>query len=67
MSSRASVVQRILGHCFMLLFGFDLFRQEGWRLENENPSDADSPLIFKGVVFNEMKGVFVSNHFLIIT
>ncbi|XP_056913748.1 presequence protease, mitochondrial isoform X2 [Takifugu flavidus] len=37
------------------------FRQEGWRLENENPSDADTPLIFKGVVFNEMKGAFSDN------
>ncbi|CAF97768.1 unnamed protein product [Tetraodon nigroviridis] len=37
------------------------FRQEGWRLENENPSDPNSPLVFKGVVFNEMKGAFVNN------
>ena len=34
------------------------FRQEGWRLEHEDPGDADTPVIFKGVVFNEMKGVF---------
>lgn len=45
---------------FGFIWGFGLFRQEGWRLENENPSDADTPLIFKGVVFNEMKGAFVS-------
>lgn len=32
------------------------FSQEGWRLENEDPNDASSPLNFKGVVFNEMKG-----------
>ncbi|XP_068604757.1 presequence protease, mitochondrial [Brachionichthys hirsutus] len=37
------------------------FRQEGWRLENENPSDPDTPLVFKGVVFNEMKGAFADN------
>ncbi|KAG7524059.1 presequence protease, mitochondrial [Solea senegalensis] len=37
------------------------FRQEGWRLENEDPTDANSPLVFKGVVFNEMKGVFSDN------
>uniref|UniRef100_A0A674BUB5 Pitrilysin metalloproteinase 1 n=1 Tax=Salmo trutta TaxID=8032 RepID=A0A674BUB5_SALTR len=37
------------------------FRQEGWRLENENPSDPTSPLVFKGVVFNEMKGAFSDN------
>lgn len=37
-----------------------LCRQEGWRLEHENPRDPQTPLIFKGVVFNEMKGAFVS-------
>jgi presequence protease len=31
--------------------------QEGWHLEAENKDD---PLIFKGVVFNEMKGVYSS-------
>ncbi|KAK2188953.1 hypothetical protein NP493_119g07062 [Ridgeia piscesae] len=34
------------------------FRQEGWRLEHENLQDANSPIQFKGIVFNEMKGVF---------
>ncbi|XP_064646562.1 presequence protease, mitochondrial-like isoform X1 [Lineus longissimus] len=34
------------------------FRQEGWRLEHEDNTDSTSPIIFKGVVFNEMKGVF---------
>ena len=34
------------------------FRQEGWRLEQEDLSDPNSKLIIKGVVFNEMKGVF---------
>ncbi|KAF7651655.1 hypothetical protein LDENG_00107570 [Lucifuga dentata] len=37
------------------------FWQEGWRLENENATDPNSPLVFKGVVFNEMKGVFSDN------
>ncbi|KAI9011355.1 peptidase M16C associated-domain-containing protein [Gaertneriomyces semiglobifer] len=32
------------------------FKQEGWRLEHEIPNDASSPLVFKGVVYNEMKG-----------
>eukprot|EP00794_Sanderia_malayensis_P000544 gene544-1199_t len=32
------------------------FLQEGWRLENETINDPNSPLVFKGVVFNEMKG-----------
>nr|XP_004409406.2 PREDICTED: presequence protease, mitochondrial [Odobenus rosmarus divergens] len=37
------------------------FWQEGWRLEHENPKDPQTPLTFKGVVFNEMKGVFTDN------
>lgn len=37
------------------------FWQEGWRLENENPADPQTPLVFKGVVFNEMKGAFSDN------
>ncbi|XP_062284541.1 presequence protease, mitochondrial [Scomber scombrus] len=37
------------------------FWQEGWRLENEIPTDPNSPLMFKGVVFNEMKGAFSDN------
>ena len=37
------------------------FLQEGWRLENEKVDDPSSPLVFKGVVFNEMKGAFVSH------
>lgn len=40
------------------------FRQEGWRLEHENPHDPSSPIILKGVVFNEMKGVFSDNQSL---
>jgi len=32
------------------------FMQEGHRLEFEKPDDPTSPLLFKGVVFNEMKG-----------
>ncbi|MBN1833141.1 MAG: insulinase family protein [Deltaproteobacteria bacterium] len=34
-----------------------ILQQEGWHLELEK---ADEPLIFKGVVFNEMKGVYSS-------
>ncbi|XP_069502662.1 presequence protease, mitochondrial-like [Ambystoma mexicanum] len=37
------------------------FWQEGWRLEHDNPKDPNSPLVFKGVVFNEMKGAFTDN------
>ncbi|XP_028042841.1 presequence protease, mitochondrial [Bombyx mandarina] len=34
------------------------FLQEGWRLEHSNLEDKNSDLIFKGVVYNEMKGAF---------
>ena len=37
------------------------YRQEGWRLEHEDVHDSSSRIIYKGVVFNEMKGVFVCN------
>ncbi|XP_065906804.1 presequence protease, mitochondrial-like isoform X4 [Dysidea avara] len=36
------------------------FRQEGWRLEHEDVHDKSSQIIYKGVVFNEMKGVFAN-------
>lgn len=32
------------------------FLQEGWRLEHSDVSDLSSDIVFKGVVFNEMKG-----------
>ncbi|KAF9410818.1 Mitochondrial presequence protease [Podila epigama] len=32
------------------------FKQEGWRLEHEDPNDKSSPIVFKGIVYNEMKG-----------
>ena len=34
-------------------------RQEGWRLEHEDILTKGSPIVFKGVVFNEMKGALV--------
>jgi Zn-dependent M16 (insulinase) family peptidase len=36
------------------------FLQEGHRLEFLKPNDPNSPLIFKGIVFNEMKGAMAS-------
>ena len=36
------------------------FRQEGWRLEHVDPKNSSTPIIFKGVVFNEMKGAMSS-------
>ncbi|XP_044265991.1 presequence protease, mitochondrial [Tribolium madens] len=41
------------------------FMQEGWRLENVNPNDNTTPLIIKGVVYNEMKGAFSENENLL--
>lgn len=32
------------------------FMQEGWRLEHQDPKDTTTPIVFKGVVYNEMKG-----------
>lgn len=37
------------------------FRQEGWRLEHEDPMKRDTPIVLKGVVYNEMKGAFSSS------
>lgn len=37
------------------------FRQEGWRLEHDKPDKKDTPIILRGVVYNEMKGVFSSS------
>lgn len=36
------------------------FAQEGHRVEFEEPTNPDSPLVYKGVVFNEMKGAMSS-------
>ena len=40
-----------------------IFRQEGWHYELEN---MDAPLMYNGVVFNEMKGVFSSPEQLLV-
>lgn len=37
------------------------FRQEGWRLEHEKPDRRETPIVIRGVVYNEMKGVFSSS------
>lgn len=36
------------------------FAQEGHRFEFETPDDPETPLVYKGVVFNEMKGAMSS-------
>ncbi|QSL65278.1 hypothetical protein MERGE_002587 [Pneumocystis wakefieldiae] len=40
------------------------FLQEGWRLENEDPKDPQSPIVYKGVVYNEMKGQMSNSSYL---
>lgn len=52
-----NLVDVYLDAVFFPLISEDTFRQEGWHYELE---DASSPLVYKGVVFNEMKGVFSS-------
>ncbi|WEJ32972.1 insulinase family protein [Devosia sp. SD17-2] len=50
-----NLVDVYLDAVFFPLLTEDTFAQEGWHYELENP---DAPLVYKGVVFNEMKGVF---------
>ncbi|KAF6013826.1 hypothetical protein HII13_001074 [Brettanomyces bruxellensis] len=45
-----------LDSVFHPLLNHEDFRQEGWRLEHTDIHDKKSPLKFKGVVYNEMKG-----------
>src|SRR5690606_27018093 len=52
-----NLVDVYLDAVYFPLISEDTFRQEGWHYELES---ADAPLIYKGVVFNEMKGVFSS-------
>ncbi|ODV90718.1 hypothetical protein CANCADRAFT_31592 [Tortispora caseinolytica NRRL Y-17796] len=40
------------------------FKQEGWRLEHMDNTDMNSPLILKGVVYNEMKGQMSDSSYL---
>ncbi|KAF9906978.1 Mitochondrial presequence protease [Lobosporangium transversale] len=40
------------------------FKQEGWRLEHEDPNDKSSPIVFKGIVYNEMKGQMADSGYL---
>lgn len=41
---------------FFPLLNHFTFLQEGWRYEFQNPEDPGSPLEYRGVVYNEMKG-----------
>ncbi|GMM37814.1 Cym1 protein [Saccharomycopsis crataegensis] len=50
--------------CFNPLLSSQDFHQEGWRLENEDPNNKETPITFKGVVYNEMKGQFSNASYL---
>jgi Zn-dependent M16 (insulinase) family peptidase len=52
-----NLVDVYLDAVFFPLLTEDTFEQEGWHFELES---TDAPLVYKGVVFNEMKGVFSS-------
>lgn len=47
-----------LSSVFEPLLTYEDFAQEGWRLEQSDLSDKNSPMTFKGVVYNEMKGQY---------
>lgn len=49
---------------FEPLLTYEDFLQEGWRLEQSDMSDEKSPLEFKGVVYNEMKGQYSNSSYL---
>lgn len=53
-----------LSSVFEPLLTYEDFLQEGWRLEQSNVSDKASPLEFKGVVYNEMKGQYSNSNYL---
>ncbi len=52
-----NLVDVYLDTVFYPLLRRQTFEQQGWHYELERP---DGPLIYKGVVFNEMKGVYSS-------
>ena len=57
-----NLVDVYLDAVFFPLLTEETFQQEGWHYEIESP---DAPLIYKGVVFNEMKGAWSSPDALI--
>lgn len=53
-----------LSSVFEPLLTYEDFLQEGWRLEQSDLADKNSPLEFKGVVYNEMKGQYSNSSYL---
>jgi len=54
----ANLMNVYLDSAFNPLLREQDFLQEGWRLENDDLADSESPFVIKGVVFNEMKGYY---------
>ncbi|MHB1104617.1 MAG: insulinase family protein [Devosia sp.] len=52
-----NLVDVYLDAVFFPLISEDTFRQEGWHYEREA---SQAPIVYKGVVFNEMKGAYSS-------
>ncbi len=52
-----NLVDVYLDAVFFPLISEDTFRQEGWHYELDN---TQGPMVYKGVVFNEMKGAYSS-------
>lgn len=58
-----NLIDVYLDAVFYPLLSRSTYEQEGWHYELEAP---DKPLIYKGVVFNEMKGVYSSPDSLLV-
>ena len=58
----ANLLSVYLDATFFPRLAEDSFKQEGIRFEFEDPADPQTPLRYKGVVFNEMKGALASPH-----
>ncbi|EDW02000.1 GH21752 [Drosophila grimshawi] len=55
-------LQRIyLDSAFGPLLTYSNFTQDGWRIEHKDVHDRQSELVIKGVVYNEMIGIFSDN------
>jgi len=52
----SNLLEIYLDAAFFPLLSERDFSQEGHRIEFEDPADSGSPLLYKGVVYNEMKG-----------
>ncbi len=56
----ANLVNVYLDAVFFPRITEECFQQEGWHIETDNADPLNGPLSYKGVVYNEMKGVYSS-------